>query len=199
MKQIMSAVNYMHNMKIAHRDLKLENIVLVKSGDSEIRNCIKIIDFGLASETKHHIHNPSELTGTLSYMAPEIFEGYFSCLSDVWSCGIILSLLLTRCNPFRRPNNDQTKRAILKLRLDFNSHTFSKVGKSAKDLLSKMLERNPEKRITMEQALNHEWIKTLTINHDAGEREMELSVISNFNNFQVHMTLCRGEATLFVS
>lgn len=112
-KQIISAVSYMHKMKIAHRDLKLDNIVLVKEmSKNNQRSSIKIIDFGLAQETSINSKTKTGIVGTVSYMAPEIFSGYYSCMSDVWSCGIIICMLLIGYNPFKRKRQNQTIFAI---------------------------------------------------------------------------------------
>lgn len=73
MRQIMSAVSYMHKINIAHRDLKLQNIVLVKQMNKfnkEIRANVKLIDFGLATTVTNPIKNSTGLVGTVSYMAP---------------------------------------------------------------------------------------------------------------------------------
>lgn len=71
MRQVLSAVLYIHQLKIAHMDLKLENIVLVKSiNQANINQCVKIIDFGLAMESPKFFNNKCGMVGTISYMAP---------------------------------------------------------------------------------------------------------------------------------
>ena len=102
MRQIFSALAYMHRKDIAHRDIKFENIVLVdrfKKGEDEKIN-IKIIDFGLAIKANMKV-NPCGVTGTPSYIAPEVLKGFFCLESDVWSCGIILCILLVGKNPYK--------------------------------------------------------------------------------------------------
>jgi len=74
---------------------------LSKSKNDKENICIKLIDFGLAESVKFTYRNKSQLVGTIDYMAPEIFNGYFSTHSDVWSCGVILCMLLIGYNPFK--------------------------------------------------------------------------------------------------
>lgn len=109
MRQIISAVKYMHELKIAHRDLKLQNVVLVENMDeSGPKTCIKLIDFGLAEKVQYSFRNSTVLVGTLDFMAPEIFSGFYSTHSDIWSCGVIMCMLLVGYNPFNKKQKRDT-------------------------------------------------------------------------------------------
>lgn len=126
MKQIFSALYYMHHRSIVHRDMKLENLVLVEPICLPSPNslpspnvCIKIIDFGLAVKAESTGANPCGLVGTPSYIAPEIIKGHYWFSSDVWSCGIILLLLLAGSNPFKKKKHNDTFNAILNRRINF--------------------------------------------------------------------------------
>ena len=98
MKQILSGVVYMHKQNIMHRDLKPQNILY----DTESK-MLKIIDFGTATEynpnEKHHL-----LVGTPYYIAPEVIKGQYTEKCDVWSCGVILYILLSGSPPFGGKN-----------------------------------------------------------------------------------------------
>jgi calcium-dependent protein kinase len=94
MKQILSAVLYMHNNNIVHRDLKPENILYEKN-----KGVPKIIDFGTAIELSPKT-SLSKLVGSIYYLAPEVIKGNYNEKCDIWSCGIILYVLLCGHAPF---------------------------------------------------------------------------------------------------
>jgi calcium-dependent protein kinase len=108
MRQILSAVNYMHNLQILHRDLKLENVVVVENKLKKSQVEIKIIDFGLSvdlSKVKQFIVD--EVAGSLIYMSPESLSGTLTLASDIWSCGIILYMMATKKLPYKYKNEDE--------------------------------------------------------------------------------------------
>ncbi|EUD65412.1 CAMK protein kinase [Plasmodium inui San Antonio 1] len=156
--QLIKTVAYLHRCGIIHRDIKPENILLTdKSRDAQI----KLTDFGLST-----LCAPNELLkepcGTLAYVAPEVItlQGYNHKV-DAWSIGIILYLLLSGKLPF--PINKNTEMNIQKnYVLSFKDHIWKSISSSAKDLISKLLELNVEKRISANEALEHIWIKNPT-------------------------------------
>ena len=95
MKQLLSAVSYIHAMGITHRDIKPENLLL----DSKEGNQIKLVDFG-SSQVLTKGQMLKERVGTPYYMAPEILAGSYNEKCDIWSCGVILFLLLSGETPF---------------------------------------------------------------------------------------------------
>ncbi|CRG96279.1 calcium-dependent protein kinase 7, putative [Plasmodium gallinaceum] len=156
--QLIKTVAYLHRCGIIHRDIKPENILLTdKSRDAQI----KLTDFGLST-----LCAPNELLkepcGTLAYVAPEVItlQGYNHKV-DAWSIGIILYLLLSGKLPF--PINKNTEMNIQKnYILNFKDNIWKNISSSAKDLISKLLELNVEKRISANEALEHIWIKNPT-------------------------------------
>jgi calcium-dependent protein kinase len=98
-KQLMSALAYMHSLNIIHRDIKLDNIVFVARSEDCI--AIKIIDFGTAVQTKHKLIHNYPIAGTLSYLAPEVLSEVLTEKSDVWSSAVLLYILLTGVAPFK--------------------------------------------------------------------------------------------------
>ncbi|KIK60459.1 hypothetical protein GYMLUDRAFT_168062, partial [Collybiopsis luxurians FD-317 M1] len=145
-QQIVIAVSYCHRLNVSHRDLKLENILV----DND--NNIKIADFGLASFQPNSIVRTA--CGSLHYCAPEVVTGYGNYngpMADVWSCGIILYALLTCSLPFCAELEDDLKDEIL----NANVHFPDSIPPDAQDLISKMLTKDVQNRITMSDVQNH--------------------------------------------
>ena len=120
---------------------------------------IKVIDFGLSK----HYNNSEKMTehvGTSYYMAPEVLKDtYEGGSSDMWSLGVILYILLSGKPPFDGPNDKLIQCRILSdQRHQFNEDDFGHVSEDAKDLINRLLERDPKKRITAREALMHPFI-----------------------------------------
>lgn len=104
LRQLLGCLNYLHTLRIVHRDVKLENVVFnnkVKNGSKEQEIQIKLLDFGTAYKITRPKVKVSQLVGTLSYIPPEIIKGYFTEKCDLWSCGVILYILLSSHSPFK--------------------------------------------------------------------------------------------------
>ncbi|CAI4046069.1 hypothetical protein SUVZ_11G1150 [Saccharomyces uvarum] len=150
-KQIVEGVSYCHSFNICHRDLKPENLLLDKKNKK-----IKIADFGMAA-----LELPNKLLktscGSPHYASPEIVMGrpYHGGPSDVWSCGIVLFALLTGHLPF---NDDNIKKLLLKVQSGKYQMPMN-LSAEARDLISKILVIDPEKRITTQEILEHPLIK----------------------------------------
>ena len=138
--QLINGIEHIHNKKIAHRDLKPENLLLNKN------NILKIIDFGLS----HIIKDNNFLTtkcGSPSYASPEIIinKYYDGFKSDIWCCGIILYAMLCGYLPFEGENNDELFKNILICKPEFPNF----LSESSKRLINKILNVNPEERISI--------------------------------------------------
>ena len=158
MYQIFSAINYCHNMNIIHRDLKPESILIVNKNKSNNYPNIKISDFGMSTVVeKNTVQN--KIVGTIYYVAPEVINKKYNGKCDIWSCGVIMYVLLTKKPPFGGDMPDEIIDNIQKGSYDLNSPTFDKISKSAIDLIQKLLNKDIEKRISAQEALNHPWFK----------------------------------------
>ena len=158
MYQIFSAINYCHNMNIIHRDLKPESILIVNKNKSNNYPNIKISDFGMSTVVeKNTVQN--KIIGTIYYVAPEVINKKYNGKCDIWSCGVIMYVLLTKKPPFGGDMPDEIIDNIQKGSYDLNSPTFDKISKSAIDLIQKLLNKDIEKRISAQEALNHPWFK----------------------------------------
>ena len=153
-RNILSAIEYLHYNQICHRDLKPENIMLSRENDL---NSIKIIDFGLSTQTLNKLIN-NDYCGTYIYMAPELIEKKLYFISiDIWSIGILMFMLLNKGkHPFYIKGDRREKIAdkIKNVKLKF----YEKITPLAKHLILKLLEPNPSWRYTASQAIRHPWI-----------------------------------------
>ena len=172
MFHILSGITYLHAKNIVHRDIKPENILLTsKEGLG-----LKIIDFDTATVFEKGYQK--EMHGTPLYMAPEIVKGKYTEKCDLWSCGMIMFIMLTGGAPY--DGTDEEIFNILK-NVKINIDLMC-AGKSdeAKDLMKKLLEPGPEKRITAKQACLHPWIKLYTQNVSKQDIEKVLFRIKSF-------------------
>ena len=158
MFQIFSAINYCHKMKIIHRDLKPENIFVAKNENNFIR--IKIGDFG-ASQIFKKGEIQKELIGSAYYIAPEVILQKYNFKCDLWSCGIIFYILLTHKLPFYGEDDSDIINNIMSK--DYNKFLLLKFSENTRDLISKLLEREVNKRITAEQALEHKYFEEFKV------------------------------------
>uniref|UniRef100_A0A1J3DBZ7 non-specific serine/threonine protein kinase n=1 Tax=Noccaea caerulescens TaxID=107243 RepID=A0A1J3DBZ7_NOCCA len=150
-RQLISAVRYCHARGVFHRDLKPENLLLDEKRD------LKVSDFGL-SAMKEQIHPDGmlhTLCGTPAYVAPELLlkKGYDGSKADIWSCGVVLFLLNAGYLPFRDPNIMGLYRKIHKAQYRMPDWTSPEL----RHLLRRLLEPEPEKRITVEEILKDKW------------------------------------------
>ncbi|KAI9592236.1 kinase-like domain-containing protein [Syncephalis fuscata] len=147
-QQIISALGYCHREKIVHRDLKPENLLL------DDRDNIKIADFGLSNMlTDGEFLKTS--CGSPNYAAPEVITGklYAGPEVDVWSCGVILYVMLCGQLPFDHDHIPTLFRKITEGRYSVPGY----ISSSARDLLKRMLIVDPLQRITIEEIWQHEW------------------------------------------
>ena len=149
---------WLHARGVCHRDFKPENLILATSADD---TSIHVVDFGLAAHVDDRDAMHSQC-GTPQFLAPEIIDAAppFGPKTDVWAIGVIAYNLLHGLPPFD-PYNEQPQAALFddirKGNWAFAPQTFDKVSAEAKDLIAKLLERDPAKRLSAEQALLHPW------------------------------------------
>ncbi|CAE8602832.1 unnamed protein product, partial [Polarella glacialis] len=156
MKQILGGISYMHASKICHRDLKPENFLFTNKDPIE-KSTLKIIDFGLASKFKEG-GVLSTKAGTPYYVAPQVLAGAYNQSADLWSCGVIMFVLLVGYPPFHGETDNEVLAKVKSGRFHFEAADWKNVSEDAKYLIRQLLKMNPPERYTAEQALNHTWV-----------------------------------------
>jgi len=158
MYQLFSAIHYYNGLNIIHRDLKPENVLIANKNKSNNYPNIKICDFGMSKIVEKH-DMQKKVVGSLYYVAPEVLNKNYNEKCDLWSCGVIMYFLLTKKVPFTGTFNDEIIEKIKKGEYDTKSPPLDKLSPNALDLLQKLLTIDVEKRINVQEALNHPWIK----------------------------------------
>ncbi|XP_031264575.1 CBL-interacting protein kinase 2-like [Pistacia vera] len=152
-QQLICAVDYCHSRGVCHRDLKPENLLLDEQGN------LKVSDFGLSAlaETKHQDGLLHTTCGTPAYVAPEVInrKGYDGSKADIWSCGVILYVLLAGYLPFHDSNLMELYRKIGKAEFKFPTWFSQEVRR----FLSKILDPNPCTRISMAKIMENSWFR----------------------------------------
>lgn len=157
--QLVRAVQHLHHNGIIHRDMKLENVMVLN--DAEMT--VKIIDFGFACTKESP--EASTLCYTLEYVAPEVLNNQVATEAcDVWSLGVILYTMLCRRKPFRgepRPRKDVTTQIKHRIRAgayDQSSDEWRALSDSVRDLISALLTVDVKERITIDEVAQHRWL-----------------------------------------
>ncbi|KAF7706035.1 death-associated protein kinase 3 [Silurus meridionalis] len=159
LKQILDGVHYLHSKHIAHFDLKPENIMLLDKNVPNPR--IKLIDFGIAHQIKEG-NEFKNIFGTPEFVAPEIVNYEpLGLEADMWSIGVITYILLSGASPFLGETKQETLTNISAVNYDFDEEFFSNTSELAKDFIRRLLVKDPKKRMTIQDSLEHPWIKVI--------------------------------------
>ena len=155
MHKMCAAIYYIHSYGITHRDLKPENVLMTSKNDEAD---LRILDFGLSK-----IIGPDEKCtepyGTLSYVAPEVLlDVPYGKEVDLWALGVITYLMLSGCLPFDDKHSEEAiaKKTVIEPP-PYKGIIWKKISNEARDFVGKLLEKDPEKRMNIKEALEHEW------------------------------------------
>ena len=173
-RQIILGIQHIHSKNVVHRDIKLENLLI------DFNNNVKICDFGIGKVLNSENEILYDKCGTPMYMAPEIIlstkeKGYKGFPVDIWSSGITLYIMLSGNLPFNIKNKKEKKENIslnsIKTNnnaylqnqiINFNPKAIENISEEAQDLLQGLLNKDPSKRLTCSEILNHPWLKNNT-------------------------------------
>ena len=177
-KKLILSIKHIHSNNIVHRDIKLDNILLDLNSD------IKLCDFGVSS-----IYSKGELMmqqcGTPAYIAPEILynKGYDGRKVDIWSSGVVLYAILKGAVPFKGKSKQDLFEKIMKGEFEM----IENISNEGKDLIRRLLEVDPKKRINVNEILTHKWFDNC--NEDVNLfSKAEKAILSRGNNNYKHIS-----------
>ncbi|KAL0030994.1 hypothetical protein WJX79_007525 [Trebouxia sp. C0005] len=175
-RTIVKVVAHCHSLGVIHRDLKPENFLL---SNKDPHAPLKATDFGL-SVFYHPGQIFTDIVGSAYYVAPEVLRRHYSHQADIWSCGVILYILLSGVPPFWGESEQQIFDCILKGNLDFQSDPWPQISHEAKDCVKQMLQQDPKKRADANSILQHDWMRE---NGTASERPLDNVILKRMRGF----------------
>ncbi|XDG07020.1 hypothetical protein ABKA04_006635 [Annulohypoxylon sp. FPYF3050] len=181
-KQVLGAVDYLHNRNVVHRDLKPENLLyLSRNADSDL----VLADFGIAKmlDTKDEVL--TTMAGSFGYAAPEVMlkKGHGKPV-DMWSLGVITYTLLCGYSPFRSENLQDLIDECSNGKVVFHERYWRDVSDDAKDFIMHLLQPDPDDRWTSQQALKHSWL--------SGENATDHNLLPEIKAYIAKARLRRG-------
>lgn len=191
MAEILGAIYYLHSHNFVHRDIKPENFLLQsKAADAPI----KVIDFGLAKVYKPGSDPMITKAGTPYYVAPQVLMGKYDEKCDLWSCGVIMYILLCGYPPFYGDRDEDILAMVKKGNFDFPSPDWDEISQPAKDLISKMLTFDPKNRCSAKDLVgNDPWLKG---NLEAKKGTVHKALGNRLRDFRGHSKLKKIALTL---
>merc|ERR1719318_1941445 len=155
MRQVCEGVKHMHENGVIHMDVKPENIMCETKSSTNV----KLIDFGLAAKL-----DPEQVvkvtTATAEFAGPEIVDheavGFYT---DMWAVGVLGYVLLSGLSPFAGEDDLETLQNVKRCDWEFDETAFKNVSEMGKDFIRKLLLRQPGRRMTVHEALEHPWLK----------------------------------------
>ena len=181
--KLCTAIYYIHSYGIVHRDLKPENILMTSEEDDAD---IRILDFGL-SKILGPDDKCTEPFGTICYVAPELLmEKPYSKSIDIWAIGVITYLMLCGQLPFDHVNDDkEIVRQTLKEKPNLTFGLWKTISDEGKDFVNKLLEKNVNKRPTIEKALEHKWFSKFLSKELVEGRIKEEDEVKRFRKYSM--------------
>ncbi|KAJ8445738.1 hypothetical protein Cgig2_026065 [Carnegiea gigantea] len=181
-RTILQVVQVCHKNGVIHRDLKPENFLFSNKSEGAT---LKAIDFGLSIFFRQD-QRFNEIVGSPYYMAPEVLRRNYGPEVDIWSAGVILYILLCGVPPFWAETEEGIAHAIVKGVIDFERDPWPRISPEAKELVQSMLDQNPYSRLSLEEVLEHPWMKNadsiadIPLGHTVRTRIKQFSLMNKF-------------------
>lgn len=182
MKQILSAVSYCHKNNIVHRDLKPENILYLSD---DYNSSLKIVDFGTSAIFKKNeiLH---QKYGTPYYIAPEVIMKNYDSKCDIWSCGVILYVLLSGKPPFNGEDEKEIMNKVASGVYKMEGKSWQGVSNEACEFVKSLLNFDPKGRPDAETALNNPWLKSFEEeNRPRLDKKSAANALDNLRKFRI--------------
>ncbi|CAD8152055.1 unnamed protein product [Paramecium pentaurelia] len=179
-RQILLATLHCHEQNIVHRDLKPENIIFISE---DPQSQLKVIDFGTSRKFDNQ-KVMSKRLGTPYYIAPEVLGHSYTEKCDIWSCGVILYILLCGYPPFVGKTENQILDRVKLGKFTFDPEDWETVSKEAKEFITKLLRMDPNKRLSAKQALDDPWLVKY-----APSTQVNKKALNNLRQFQAETIL----------
>jgi len=181
--KLLSAVHYLHERNIVHRDLKFENIMFENAGeDAEV----KLIDFGLAKKFLHGHHALLfGCVGTIHTMAPQVISSEpHNSQADLWSIGVIAYMLLSDSSPFYETSTKKIIKKVQAGEYTFYADAWENISSEAKNFVSSLIKVDPDERLTAKQAQEHGWLhQDLHVAKNKPKEETMVQIYQKLENF----------------
>jgi len=196
MQQVFEAVSYLHHKRIMHRDIKPENWLFSDPGPID-GNTLKLIDFSCASKCE-----PGEFLktrcGATFFISPQVIAGKYDHAADIWSCGVIVYILLSGCPPFYGEDDSEILNKVFEGQYDMSSEDWQYVSDEGKAIVQWCLQKDPRQRCTASQALDS------ALNWELIPPNAEVSLtasnmMNNLNQFRAANALKKAALSVMVS
>ena len=196
MYQVFSAILYCHEHQVIHRDIKPENLLF--EDDNEDSD-LKVIDFGISKmfDTQSKFFKCGKVINNQPfYSAPETFDGVFTDKSDIWSCGIIMYLMLCGYLPFKKRSASSLVEEITHSRIEFPTKEWANVSNEARALVIRLLEKDPANRPSAQIVLKNVWFNKIM---NSKAQRLSLNSVENLKHFHCQTKIQQAAFEYIVS